>query len=366
LSLQQKIAAFDASLDLDEACTPPSSWYQSAEIFEAERSSVFAPHWQPIGRLDELRTPGSFVTMNIAKEPLVALRGDDGELRAFFNVCRHHATCVLQGAGHTDRVVCPYHGWEYHLDGRLKKAPRLGAARGFVREEHGLLPVEIATWGPWAFVRARSGGPSFESIVAPIQDRLRLDGLRFFKRRAYELDCNWKVYVDNYLDGGYHVAHLHRRLASSLDLDSYQTEIFDYASIQSCRGAEGGTARIGEEQLYIWLHPAFMINRYGPFLDTNFALPLGPNRCRVVFDYFIDESVEASEQFLEESLAASDEVQQEDVDICESVQRGLESSAFDTGRYSVTHERSAHHFHRLLHADLSAGVGSMCANPTFR
>jgi len=364
LSLQQEIDAFDPGLHLDRASTPPSSWYRSPEIFEAERSRVFAPHWQPIGRLDALNKAGAYVTMDVAGEPLVALHGDDGELRAFFNVCRHHATCVLRGAGHTDRVVCPYHGWEYHLDGRLKKAPRLGAARGFAREDHGLLPIEIATWGPWAFVRAQAGGPSLESVVAPVQDRLNLEGLRFFARRAYELDCNWKVYVDNYLDGGYHVAHLHRRLASSLDLDSYRTEVFDYASIQSCRGGAQGSARIGEEQLYIWLHPAFMINRYGPFMDTNFALPLGPNRCRVVFDYFIDESFEASDEFLEESLAASDEVQQEDVDICESVQRGLGSSAFDTGRYSVTHERAAHHFHRLLHADLSVAAASACVGAT--
>jgi len=355
VTLQQEIDAFNPSIPLEQAETPPSSWYKSNEIYEAERHRVFAPHWQVIGRVDQLMEPGSYVTLNIAGEPLVAMRGEDGVLRAFFNVCRHHATCVLAGAGRTERVVCPYHGWEYHLDGRLKRAPRLGAAQSFVREDHGLIPAEIDTWGPWAFVRARSGGPCLDTVIGPSRDRLVLDGLRFFAQRSYDLDCNWKVYVDNYLDGGYHVAHLHRRLASSLDMDSYRTEVFDHSVIQSCQGNPQSTARVGQEQLYIWLHPAFMINRYGPFMDTNFAIPLGTNRCRVTFDYFVEESFGASDPFLAQSLAASDEVQREDMDICGSLQRGLESSAFDTGRYSVTHERGAHHFHRLLHADLMAG-----------
>jgi choline monooxygenase len=177
-------------------------------------------------------------------------------------------------------------------------------------------------------------------------------------RRTYRIACNWKVYVDNYLDGGYHVGYLHRGLAAQLDMDSYQTEVFERYSIQSGAGAggDGGSGsdfseRIGDRVLYAWLYPNLMINRYGPMMDTNWVIPHGHDETEVIFDYYFTKETAGDAEFVEKSLAASDIVQQEDVDICESVQKGLGSSSYDRGRYSAKREQGELHFHRLLAGD---------------
>ena len=269
----------------------------------------------------------------------------------------------MKGHGRAEALVCPYHGWQYRLDGSLLKAPRLGAVRSFARDDYGLRPLEIDSWGPWVFVRSAPGPIDLADMMRPLDERLDTDELEFFERRTYEIECNWKVFVDNYLDGGYHVAHLHRGLAAQLALDDYRLEVFDWLSIQSCKSADTAQsdpsgqdfqARVGQEALYAWVHPGFMINRYGPFMDTNYALPISPNRCLTIFDYYVEKSAGASQDFLRRSLAASEQVQNEDIEICGSVQRGLNSSGYDVGRYSVQHEAGALHFHRLLHRDLSA------------
>jgi choline monooxygenase len=182
--------------------------------------------------------------------------------------------------------------------------------------------------------------------------------LTYVASRSYDIECNWKVYVDNYLDGGYHVAVLHKALAGQLDLDTYVTEVFDRYSIQSVRSPEaareaaGGdfAERIGSEALYAFVHPNLMLNRYGPILDTNWVVPLSQGRTRVVFDYYFREP--GDRDFVERSIAASHKVQLEDVEICESVQRGLGSPAYDRGIYAPKIEMAAYAFHRTLAGEL--------------
>ena len=356
---REEIERFDPTLPIERALTPPASWYTDARIFELERRAVFFRSWQPVARLDELRGAGDYVSGELAGEPWLVVR-DGAALRAFFNVCRHHASHVVEGRGNVERLVCPYHGWCYDLDGRLRKAPRIGGVDGFERERFGLVPMEVDTWGPLVFVRLRPGaGPPLGEWLAPLGGRIDTARLGFVRRVSYELACNWKVFVDNYLDGGYHVEQLHRGLAGQLDLGSYRTELAERVSLQICRAAgaaaEGSAGvdfgeRIGAGAVYAFVYPNFMINRYGPIMDTNWVLPLGHERTLTVFDYFFEDGSDAA--FIERSLAASDRVQQEDVGICESVQRGLRSSAFDRGPYAPRVEQGAHHFHRLLARDL--------------
>jgi choline monooxygenase len=342
MSFLHELARFDRQLPIEQAPTPPSSWYTDAEFDRQERSRVLLASWQPVARLEQVATSGSFVSGDFAGEPYLVVRGEDGVLRAFYNVCRHHAAQVAQGEGCASEFVCPYHGWTYRTDGRLRSAPRLGAVQCFNRNDYGLRPIELQEWGLWVWLRFVSGGPD---LATP---QMSFAGLRFHCQRSYELDCNWKVFVDNYLDGGYHVEYAHPALAAGLDLDAYRTEVLPRMVLQTCGSKDD--PRLEGGAIYAWMYPNFMLNRYGPVLDTNLVLPLGPDRCLTVFDYYFDEACDAD--FIEHSLAASHHVQLEDVTVCEAVQRGLRSSGYDVGRYAPSVEMGEFQFHHWLAEDL--------------
>jgi choline monooxygenase len=355
---------FDARAPLESAWLPPSSWYNDARFFDLERDTVFRNNWLIAARANQVEKSGDYVAGVITREPHVIVRNEQGDLNAFFNVCRHHAAQVMSGAGCTESLVCPYHGWTYGLDGRLLKAPELGAVKDFDRGAFGLVPMAVESWCDLLFINMSKSPAALSPQLAELERRLRemqVDSLQFVARRTYRLACNWKVYVDNYLDGGYHVSYLHRGLAAQLDMDSYRTEVFERYSIQSGAGAgdvgDSSTDfsdRIGDRVLYAWLYPNLMINRYGPMMDTNWVIPHGHDETEVIFDYYFTPETARDSEFVEKSLAASDVVQKEDVDICESVQRGLGSASYDRGRYSVKREQGELHFHRLLAQDFRA------------
>ena len=271
----------------------------------------------------------------------------------FYNVCRHHAACVAQGRGNAEVLTCPYHGWAYRLDGSLRRAPRLGHLENFNVKEFGLKPLTHEVWGGLVFVHFGTPERTVAETYAGLEefiDPAGVEKLHFVTRRRYELACNWKVFCDNYLDGGYHVEYLHPDLAANLDLDNYETLLKERFSIQRC-GSEGEVERLGEGAAYAFCYPNVMLNRYGKILDINLALPKGPDRCEIVFDYFF--APECGDEFIEKSLASSHQVQLEDVGICESVQLGLKSKGYDKGRYAPRIELGELHFAKLLHADLA-------------
>jgi choline monooxygenase len=361
------IDRYDPSRPLAEASTCPSAWYTDERFLELERDTVFANSWQYACRLDQVREPGQFVTLELAGEPLVVVRGDDGVLRGFFNVCRHHAAAVVTEAeGRTKRLRCPYHGWTYGLDGALKAAPAFEGVDCFDPAEHGLRPVATTVWENWVFVRLAADGPSLEEslgadVVAQVAG-LGLARLHWFERRHYVFDCNWKVFVDNYLDGGYHVPYLHEGLGSVLDYHKYTIENGPRHCLQSSpmvtRGAEAetGAVRKGERALYYWFYPNFMFNWYEGVMDTNLVHPRGVNQTEVIFDFWFADVSEPARAFNRASIDIANRVQDEDEGICRSVQRGLRSRAYDTGRLSVRREAGEQRFHQLLYADLRAGA----------
>ncbi len=369
--LDEIIKTYDPDAPLGEASTIPSSWYTDERVFELERQTVFGRSWQFAARIDQLRAPGDFVTTEIAGEPIVIVRGSDNVVRGFFNVCRHHAAAVMtEPAGHASQMRCPYHGWTYSLEGELKGTPDFGGVRNFDREANGLVRIEIGNWEQWVFVRLDGGhNPPLDNAQSDFDDSLGTDlikrfqslslgNLHWLERRRYTLNCNWKVFVDNYLDGGYHVPHLHKGLDSVLDYSNYTIENGERFCLQSSPMVAGAdddqvsTVRAGKRALYYWLYPNFMINCYEGVMDTNLVRPLALDRAEVIFDfYFADVSESARERNLA-SVNVGDRIQQEDLDICESVQRGLNSRAYEAGRLSVRREAGEHLFHRLLHDDL--------------
>jgi choline monooxygenase len=328
---------------------------------------VFRRSWQYGGRLDQLRAPGDYVTCELSGgEPIVVVRGQDDVLRGFFNVCRHHAAAVVTDAhGSARQFRCPYHGWTYSLEGELKGTPEFTGVCDFERSANGLLPADCSVAARWVFVRPDTGGLALnEYLGRDLTGRLEaldLERLRWMERRSYMLDCNWKVFVDNYLDGGYHVPHVHKGLDSVLDYSQYTIENGEYFCLQSSpivsEGADERTkaVRQGERALYYWIYPNFMINCYGQTMDTNLVIPRGVDKTEVIFDfYFADVSSSARAANLE-SIAISEQIQDEDVAICESVQRGLKSRAYGAGRLSVRREAGEHLFHRVLARDLTRG-----------
>ncbi|MEZ4320946.1 MAG: aromatic ring-hydroxylating dioxygenase subunit alpha [Myxococcota bacterium] len=356
MDVRAEILRFDPSRPLSAASTPPRTWYTEPDIARLERTAVFDHTWQYVARLDQLTEPGSYVAGVHAGIPWVVVRDTDGTLRAFHNACRHKATQVAQGTGRCDTLVCPYHGWEYGLDGGLRRAPRMGRMEGFSREAFSLAPMSVEVWGPLVFVNGDRTAPPLAPQLAPLTEGLDHTGWRslaFHSQRVYDFACNWKVFADNYLDGGYHVAHMHPTLDAQLDMSTYRTELYERFSVQTSGGDPDHAARIGESTIYAFVYPNLMLNRYGPCLDTNLVLPLGPDRCRVLFDFWFAPGTDAA--FIEQSMQTSEVTQREDMWVSELVQTGLGSPSYDQGRYAEV-EKATHHFHRLLAEDLRAAL----------
>jgi choline monooxygenase len=380
-SLKEIIHSYDPNNPLDHASTIPAPWYTDQRIYELELQTVFGRSWQIVGRLDHLRQPGQYVTTEIAQEPVVIVRGGDNVLRAFFNVCRHHAAAVMtEPEGQANQLRCPYHGWTYSLEGELKGTPDFSGVCNFERSANSLVPIQIAIWENWVFVRLKGSDTSISFVTdhapdahATLEDflgadlinqsrRLNLENLHWLERRHYTFDCNWKVFVDNYLDGGYHVPHLHKGLDSVLDYSKYTIENGEHFCLQWSpivnEGAEPetGAVRTGERALYYWIYPNFMINWYQGAMDTNIVVPLGVDKTEVIFDFYFPDVSAAAAERNRASIEVGQRIQDEDVAICKSVQRGLTSRAYRAGRLSVRREAGEHLFHRLLHADLNAAL----------
>jgi choline monooxygenase len=367
LSIREIIATYIPDAHLSESSTPPSSWYADPRILELEQKTVLSQSWQFVGRTDQLGDPGNYITCDVAGEPIVVVVGNDNVRRGFFNVCRHHAAAVMtKSEGRTENLRCPYHGWTYNLEGALVLAPEFGGVTNFDRAANGLVPVQSAAWGNWVFVKLDSGDPSLEDFIGKNLigrlESLNLERLFWFERRQYTVNCNWKVFVDNYLDGGYHVPHIHGGLNGVLDYRNYKIETGERFCVQSSpivpNVGEGKTAEVrkGEHAFYYWIYPNLMINIYDGVMDTNLVIPRGIDRTEVIFDYYFADVSEQARKHNLASIAVSEQIQSEDVSICESVQRGLNSRAYDSGRLSVQREVGEHLFHRLLHADLAAGL----------
>jgi len=370
-SVRDILASYNDKAPISEAFTIPGAWYVDPHIAELEASSVFAGTWQLVGRIERVEKPGQFVTANIAGEPVVVVRGNDGVLRAFYNVCRHHAAAVVtEQCGQASILHCPYHGWNYGLDGSLKGMPEFDGVKDFDRQQNGLVPVKVETWEKFVFVNLDPEAIALRDFLGGLVKRvapLGVSRLHYFDTRSYDIACNWKVFVDNYLDGGYHVPHLHKGLSSVLDYKEYTIENEDRYCLQSSpmvsssEDAATGATRKGDRAWYFWQYPNLMINCYEAYMDTNLVLPLDVDHCRVIFDFYFADVSEASRAYNQQSVAVGARVQDEDLGICESVQRGLKSRAYGAGRLSVRREAGEHLFHRLLAADLKAGAGTVAA-----
>ncbi len=310
--MQNQPLNLDVNEQIECAHTLASRFYIDPSILEIEKSKIFRRTWQLVGTLHRdcgevngvkrtIADPETFFTAELAGEPIVVVRDKQGTLRAFSNVCRHRAGPIAQGNGCKNVLRCGYHGWTYTLDGRLIGTPDVEGVEFFDRSTMGMVPLRLETWEQFIFVNF---DPQAEPLAAflgeiPRQARgFRFEGLKFAERRDYVIDCNWKVYVDNYLEG-YHIPIAHPGLMREIDYAQYRTDTFRYysqqfAPIRAMKIGDGerlyapGTGL--QEALYFWIFPNLMLNIYPDNVSTNLILPISQDKTLTVFEWFFHDA----------------------------------------------------------------------------
>ena len=342
--------------DMARAWTLPADFYFNSETYQQERERIFHRTWQVVGHRDQLAEPGDYFTTELAGEPLLLVRDQDGETRGFYNVCRHRAGPPAEGCGSRKVFRCGYHGWTYGLDGGLISAAEFGGVESFDPKDFSLRPVRVAEWSNRIFVNLDDSAEPLAVALGALSEqatRYPFPEMKLFERRTYDMKCNWKAYVDNYLEG-YHLPSVHPGLNRELDYTAYEVEIHPayVRQFSPIRGAQPGDAsprryQAAREDMttdYFWVFPNWMLNCYPDNVSLNVVLPLGPERSGVIFEWYVSEGLLGSET-ARRAVAFSDEIQAEDAAICETVQKNLASRSYNRGRYSVKQEKGVHAFH---------------------
>ena len=350
---------------------PFSSWsinarcYQDPKFLQLDREQIFHRTWQFLCHESKLRESGSYVTADIQGQSIFASRDNNGELRAFYNVCRHRGHELLSGEGKKSLIVCPYHAWCYHLDGSLKAARRSEFLKGFDPSMVHLQPIRIEVFCHLVFVNLDMDAVPLTKqsenlggeIMAYAPD---LPNLKFAHRLTYHIKANWKSVVDNFLEC-YHCPVAHKDFCTLVDMDTYKVKTH---GIYSSHMAKAGTASNNAYDVEnatvtdhaVWfLWPNTTLMRYpgrGNFMVWRF-IPTGPETTYEEFDFYFETDTPNADEL--EAIKFIDEVlQPEDIGLVESVQRGMQTPAFNQGRFLVDpkesgmSEHAVHHFHGLV------------------
>ena len=327
--------------------TAQAALYREPAVYDRERIAVFAKAWLYLGLEADLAAPGDFIAETLAGYPVVAVRDAAGTLRAFHNVCRHRAgPLVGEAAGRCDgEFVCRYHGWRYALDGRLKSATGFGPAEGFDPRDFGLFALKLETWRGLVFVNLDADAAPLMDTLAPLE---RLMAGRPAPtqalRRSHDLACDWKVYVENYLEG-YHVAVVHPALAEELETGAYAVRMDGAVAVHEAPSKSGAT-----EGVWAWVWPNLALNLYRGVLIVEHMRPMGPGRMRIDYTYLHD----AGDPQLDAAVATSERNTAEDKWICERVQQNLDAGIYAAGVLSPRHENAVAWFQSAITKALAA------------
>jgi choline monooxygenase len=356
--------SFDS--DVARAETLDASWYLDPAVYDREMERIFARTWQAAARLDQVAKPGDYFATEVAGEPIVLLRDQANQLKAFYNVCPHRAGIVARGAGNRKALQCLYHGWTFDLNGCLMRTPGLEGTEGFDPNNFALKPIRVDTWGPYIFVNLDPNAAPLAQVwgdALTATSGIDLNEWRLVERAEYLIEANWKVYIDNYAEG-YHVPFAHPGIAKEMNLDDYFVDTWRFHSQQRVRVKPAGKGSARDRRYpnpgpndfikYHVMFPNFMIDEYPDNLSVNVVKPVSVDRTLLTFEWYFRE--EHDDETMGSMVRFADEIQYEDIEICEYVQRGLKSRAYNRGRFSARHENGVHHFQALvleyLHNDI--------------
>ena len=342
-----------------ETRTLPWSWYVNPTVLQLERERIFRRSWQYVARQDELADNGSFLATQVGDVPVVLTRDDEGTLRAFLNVCRHRGSLVCEGSGKRATLQCPYHAWTYGLDGRLVAAPRFAREGGNDAEELGLVEISLETWGPLVFVNPDPEAGPLSEFLDGVPERMAEAGihpaeLRFLRRWEWELNANWKISAENFLEC-YHCPVAHPGFSGVMDVspESYVLETHAGRMTQygppraEPRGGYDLSGEIERGQFHL-LFPGTVINVMPgrPNFSIGSIHPLEPERTSRFLDYFV--APDADDAWIAESLAFDAQVSAEDRVLVERVQQGVRSGLIEGGRLLPASEQLVAHFQSLV------------------
>jgi phenylpropionate dioxygenase-like ring-hydroxylating dioxygenase large terminal subunit len=335
---------------LADGRTLPFDWYSDPAVLRLERERIFRRTWQYAGRADQAAEPGSFFTCDAGGFPIVVVRGKEGALRAFLNVCRHRGSLVCEGEGRRETLQCPYHAWTYDLDGSLRAAPRTDHEPGFDRSELGLVRVSVDAWGPFVFVNPDADAAPLAEQLGELPAQvaaagLDLEALRFLERSSSEYEANWKVCCENYLEC-YHCQVAHPGFSKVVDVsvDAYLLEQSPTFSTQfgpvreTWKGAFDPRGPIERGQFhFLWPNLTINIMPGQPNLSIGPVVPAGSERTSRFLDYFVGPEVD--DAWIRDMLEFDSQVGAEDTMLVERVQRGLRSGGLEHGRLLPESER---------------------------
>ncbi|MBN1529483.1 MAG: aromatic ring-hydroxylating dioxygenase subunit alpha [Thermoleophilaceae bacterium] len=324
--------------------TTPYSWYVDPAVLAAERDRIFRRTWQYAGHTGDLDGPGSFFPTQAGGFPVIVALDNDGELRGHLNICRHRGTILVDEPQRRGTIQCPYHAWTYGLDGSLRGAPRSKDEPGFDKEELGLAPVSVDTWGPFVFVNPDPDAAPLADTLGDLPavvaaNGLDVDALRFHHRTSYSINANWKIAIENYLEC-YHCQLNHPDLMKVIDEESQRHEAsglrlsqFPPVHPEALNGSAPYDISDGVPTAqYHILFPAmkFNVNPGRPNLSIGPMWPTAVDRTEAWFDYFFVDGVD--ETWIAQMLEFDNQVGSEDTALVEAVQRGAGSGGLTHGR----------------------------------
>lgn len=329
----------------------PAHYYIDPAVYEAERQAVFRRTWQLLGPASQVAEPGAYLAVEMAGWKLFVLRGRDGVLRAFHNVCRHRGAPLLaEGQGRCDLLRCPYHLWLYDQEGRLRKAPWFGEDPTFRTEDFALEPVALDTWRGLLFVAIEPETPlltQLGALPAEVADKPMEDFAAVAEER-FVIACNWKLYTDNFVEG-YHVPGIHPAFRKQIEFETFETVAHD--------GLVRMTARLKEGYFYggkwMWAWPNWTLSVYGDGMNTSRINPLGHDRTELVYHFYFADTSEAGAAARQSTIEQNCQIVREDFSICEHTQRNYASGGFRTGPLSPRHEQGVAYFQNRLRASLA-------------